>query len=591
MARKQNPEVQAAALHKATQLGMPLKQVAAEAGVSLSTLRRWLKQSAVEQSPVSPPATTSTAPSLLRIVLLDQEAVTSKLECILRNEGYQLCLGPLTQHLLGALVTDPKPWLAQARIVELVPAGALRLVNLIERSGKDVPLLFIANAEAFDIKWLGRIGTTIDFAWLTEPQLDHLSDCLDRLSNQRAQRIQLRDCRQHFEQLQRCCYQVFDTAQHPIAILHDSGHSYANPAYMRLFGVTDFAALHETSLTGLLGTQEQQAVSRAMAQAGKNFSALTLDLPVRGADMRLELTRYPGISGAVQAILRPAGVTAGETVATEACMTADLSKADYALWAERVASALSDESLFSIVYQPIVNLKGGTEVCYEALLRMHNNAGGDEYLPGNFMPAAQQAGLMGPIDTWVIRHTAKLIKSETAHGRCLTIFVNISRDSLVSKTFCSELAQLINEYQIDPQSFVFEVPESELMDCGTRCQSVLVGIRALGCGLALDHFSGREAAFRLLNSIEVDFIKLDGTLIRNLAEGSAGRDQILGLARDLSARGKQSIASRVQDAETVALLWQCGVNYVQGYFLQQPSKALDYDFLSDDQEVTASGKF
>lgn len=590
MARKQSPEIQAAALHKATQLCVPLKQVAAEAGVSLSTLRRWLKQSSIDASSVSPPATTNSPPASLRIVLLDQEDITSKVERILRNEGYQLCLSPLTQHPLGALVAEARPWLTQARIVELAPAGGLRLVNLIERSGKDVPLLFIAGADAFDIKWLGRIGTTIDFAWLTEPQLDYLSDCLDRLFNQRMQRIQLRDCRQHFEQLQRCCYQVFDAAQNPIAILHASGHSYANPAYMQLFGITDFTALHVTCLTGLLGTQEQEAVSQALAQVSEDCSALTLDIPVRGADMHLELTRYPGISCALQAMLRPAEVTARQLVATQACTKADLNTADYALWAERVASALDDDSLFSIVYQPIVNLKGGAEACYEALLRMHN-AGGDEYLPGKFMPAAQQAGLMGPIDAWVIRHTAKLIKSETAHGRYLTIFVNISRDSLVSETFCSELAQLISEYKIDPQSFVFEVPESELVDCGTRCQSVLVGIRALGCGLALDHFSGREAAFGLLNSIEVDFIKLDGTLIRELAEGSAGRDQILGLARDLSARGKLSIASRVQDAEMVALLWQCGVNYVQGYFLQQPSKALDYDFLSDDQEVTASGKF
>lgn len=589
MARKHNPEVQAAALHKLTQLGLPLKQVAAEAGVSPSTLRRWLKQSTIEPKPASPTAPIST-PFPLCIVLLDQEDSTSKLERILRNEGHELKFAPLTQHPLAARMTETKPWLDRARIVEIASAGARRLVNLIERSGKDVPLLFIANAEAFDIKCIGQISTAIDFTWLTEAQLDHLSERLDRLSLQRVQRIQLRDCRLHFEQLQRCCYQVFDTAQDPIAILHDSGHSYANRVYMALFGITDFAALHQTSLNELLGTQEQPAFNHALALASKDNSAQRLDISVGGAGMRLELMPFPGMAGAMQAILRPAEVTVGQTAPGEADTTADLRKADYALWAERVTSALRDDSLFSIVYQPIVNLKGSTEACYEALLRMHS-AGGDEYLPGKFMPAAQQAGLMGSIDAWVIRHTAKAIKAETAHGRYLTVFVNISRDSLLSETFCDELAQLINDYTIDPQSFVFEVPESELIDSGIRCQSVLIGIRALGCGLALDHFSGRLASFKLLNTIEVDFIKLDGTLLRDVAEGSAGRDRMLGLARDLKARGKQSIASRVQDAGTVALLWQCGVNYVQGYFLQQPSKALDYDFLSDDQEVTAAGKF
>jgi len=655
------------------------------------------------------------------------------IERILNNEGFQPAFIPLAKHRLKESVADTAPWLAQARVAELSQPGAIRLANLIERSGKDVPLLFITTAEAF---YLPHAGAAIDYVCVTQPHLDKLSAQLDRLYAQRTQRCQLRECRLHYEQLQRCCYQIFDAAQQPIAILHDDGHIYANPAYMQLFDHAEFSSLKEINLPSLLSATEADNVATMLARVDEKSPSAARDIAVHGVQMRMELMRFPGASQGVQVMLKPldtrstttgllsrrdwllalkqrelatapvpaavfyirmlgldqlqkaigyaqcdillselsaaiitllpdqtlitqlesnvftaliqGGNLADHTSLAKQLSTAiaervfkfsdlslrvrltigicriennctdserfiiraadaanraehqggvgvyqqatpTLSNDDHALWVGRVAKALKDDNLFSILYQPIVNLNGGTGACYEALLRMHNEGGG-EYLPGKFMPSALQAGLMGFIDRWVIRHTCKLIKTEAAQGRSITMFVNLSRDSLVSEEFCTGLSQLITSYKIDPQAFVFEASEADVMLYGSRCEPVLSGIRALGCATALEHFSGTEAAFSLLDSLEVDFIKLDAALVRGLSNGRVGRERIAGLAGDLAARGKQSIAGCVQDAEAVAQLWQCGVNYVQGYFLQHPSKALNYDFLSDNNEVPVSGE-
>ena len=655
------------------------------------------------------------------------------IERILNNEGFQPAFIPLAQHRLKASVADSAPWLAQARVAELPQAGAVRLANLIERSGKDVPLLFITAAEASD---LPPISAMIDTADVTKSHLGRLSAQLDRLYAQRENRCRLSECRLHYEQLQRCCYQVFDAAQQPIAILNGDGHIYANPAYMQLFNYAEFPALKKISLSSLLSEPDADKVAAMLKRVDEKYPSAARDISVHGVPMRMELTRFPGASQGVQVMLKtlnmrsvqsgllsrrdwlralkqretatdptPAAVfyikmlgldqlqkaigyaqcdvllselstaimtllpehtsiallennvfaaliqdgdLAGLTSLAKQLSTAiaervfkfadlalrvrltigicrienncsdnerfivraadaahraehqggvgvhqqaapPLSNDDHALWVGRVAKALKDDNLFSILYQPIVNLNGGSGACYEALLRMHNEGGG-EYLPGKFMPSALQAGLMGFIDRWVIRSTCKLIKTEAAQGRSITMFVNISRESLVSEEFCTGLAQLINSYKIDPKAFVFEVSEADVMLYGSRCEPVLSGIRALGCAIALEHFSGAEAAFSLLDNLEVDFIKLDAVLVRGLSNGRAGRERIASLAHDITARGKQSIAGCVQDAEAVAQLWQCGVNYVQGYFLQHPSKALDYDFLSDTNEAPVSGE-
>lgn len=593
VASKYSEATKASAIQQVQVEGRPPKEVADRLGVGLSTLRRWLK----EAVPVSLPAASESlpaAPGRLRLVILDFEDIHGKLERILHNEGFALQLEPLRGHPLSAEWTDVAEWLDSAWLFELPQSGAQRLINLLERSGKDVPVACL-DAAAAPVS-----GVTLDHEPVhaaADTLSAALARTLQRLHARLRQRAQLRDCQLHFEQLQRCCLRAFDNTPNPIAIVREGGHIYANPAYQRLFADSSFTDLQSIALDALLAEHDRAALAQSFAATLNDAHTAALDITLQnGLRVRAELERFPGSSRGVQVILQPyaqASVQLAENKNEPAAApeepAAQCADAEQSLWEERIRRALRERHLFSIVYQPIVHLGGEAEACYEALLRLHDEQGG-EYLPASFLPAAERAGLMGVVDQWVIRQAARQVQSEWAAGRAVRVFVNLSRATLLNAEFGAWLARLFEHFRIAPEAFVFEVPESVLMLHLLQCRVALRELHALGCGIALDHFGGGADAFAVLRDIELDYLKFDASLTCGLGD----HHDIQLRLREFAARAQglrmKTIVGRVQDARSVALLWQTGVDYVQGYFLQQPSKALDYDFVNSDYEVVTSNQ-
>ncbi|HEY9197831.1 MAG TPA: EAL domain-containing protein [Gammaproteobacteria bacterium] len=601
VASKYSEATKISAVHQVLVEGRSPKDVADLNQINLSTLRRWLKDAA----PVTPtpPAQTVTAPACARLVILDSEDSRGKLERILHNEGFSPRFEALRGHALCAEWRDFPIWLDSAWLIELPPPGAQRLLSLIERSGKDIPVAWLdacaapGNDALLDHEPVRADGKSIPGA---------LAQALGRLHARHLQRAQLRmqmstqldDCQRHFDQLQRCCLRAFDNTPNPIAIVRAGGHIYANPAYLRMFADGNFATLQDTAPESLLAEADRPALAQSLAAALDNGQTDALDLVLHnGLRVRAELERFPGSSRGVQLILQPyAQVPVQLAEKPRAPVTSAVAEQPqgecpgdtHALWEERIRRALRERHLFSIVYQPIVSLGGVTEACYEALLRLHDEQGG-EYLPASFLPAAERAGLMGVVDQWVIRQAARQVQSEWVAGRTVRVFVNLSRATLLNPDFSAWLARLFEHFRIAPEAFVFEVPESVLMLHLLQCRTALHALRGLGCGIALDHFGGGADVFDVLHDTELDYLKFDAALTRGLADSHEIQLRVRDLAGRAHAQNKQVVAGRVQDARSVALLWQSGVDYVQGYFLQQPSRALDYDFVNGDYEVATSG--
>lgn len=230
-------------------------------------------------------------------------------------------------------------------------------------------------------------------------------------------------------------------------------------------------------------------------------------------------------------------------------------------WVGRVREALADGGLV-LHSQPIVSARTREQVGEELLLRLV--VGEEIVAPGVFLPPAQQFGLMGEIDRWVIRAAIKLAQA----GKPLSI--NLSAGSLVDSDVTRLIEREIRSDGIDAALLTFEVTETAIIADEAAAKSALTRLRELGCKIALDDFGSGYGGFHYLKHLPVDFIKIDREFVGDIIDDRYSRhvvEAIVSLARGF---GVATVAEGVESAAILELLSDLGVDCVQGYFLGRP---------------------
>jgi EAL domain-containing protein (putative c-di-GMP-specific phosphodiesterase class I)/GGDEF domain-containing protein len=245
----------------------------------------------------------------------------------------------------------------------------------------------------------------------------------------------------------------------------------------------------------------------------------------------------------------------------------EVDEADRA-WATRIKSALM-ANRFRLVQQPIASLVGEGDAMVDLAVRMLDDKGG-EVLPSEFLAAAQRTDLMKNIDRWVVGAAMAYCAARKPHR----VFVRISRDSLRDQTLGTWLQQQLRASGVDPRRLVFEVPE-DLANAHLReTKELRELICPLGFELAIENFgAGRDQA-ALLGHVPVNYVKIDGALMQGLANDRSLQEQVKALVERARSAGATTIAERVEDANTMAVLWQLGVEFVQGYFVNAPEEVV-----------------
>jgi len=255
-----------------------------------------------------------------------------------------------------------------------------------------------------------------------------------------------------------------------------------------------------------------------------------------------------------------------------------LSGEDDRHWHEVIRKTI-DENRFYLVYQPIVSLKGDRGKRYEVLLRVVDEQG-HVILPGQFLAIAEQAGLSGEIDRWIINCAFKQLAKMRENNREISFFIKLSNTTLTDSKLPDWINLRLEHYRLVSDGIIFEIPE---LTAAGDLKNSMVFVRSMEkihCKVAIEHY-GRSNQPQLLNHLPVDFLKIDSGLIRNLASKEENQAQVKGIVRTASEHGKKCIAERVEEACDLALLWQYGVDFIQGNFVQEPSKQLDYDFAGE----------
>ena len=242
------------------------------------------------------------------------------------------------------------------------------------------------------------------------------------------------------------------------------------------------------------------------------------------------------------------------------------------IWVKHIKSALM-ENRFRLVQQPIASLLGEDKGMFDVLVRMLDEQG-NEVLPAEFIAAAERNDLMKNIDRWVIGASM----SFAANRKASCIFVRVSKDTILDKSLIGWLATQLKSLKIESKRLCIQVTEEVAMQYVRQTNELAESLRKLGFRFALEHFGTGRDPLKLLAGIGMNFIKIDGSLMQGLSTNQLQQQLVKGLVEAAKRKGVETIAERVEDANTMAVLWQLGIEFIQGYFVNTP------------EDVTMSGE-
>ncbi len=248
-------------------------------------------------------------------------------------------------------------------------------------------------------------------------------------------------------------------------------------------------------------------------------------------------------------------------------------------WQARLKTALEKDG-FQLAYQPIVNLHGDPAEYFEVLLRLVGR-NGELIHAGEFMAAAEQLGLLSAIDRWVIRQAIQSLAALHREGRQVSFFVNLCPAALKEPELLSILQKQLANSRIKPEYLVLEADEPAVMANSTESAMFMQAVRKIGCRFSVDNFGNNLTTLNRLRDLPIDFLKISGSLIRNLSTDDLTRTSLKAIIDLAKAMNKQTIAKFVEQADDLGILWNLGFDYVQGNYFQQADSHLDYEFADE----------
>ncbi|MEO8537751.1 MAG: EAL domain-containing protein, partial [Betaproteobacteria bacterium] len=244
-------------------------------------------------------------------------------------------------------------------------------------------------------------------------------------------------------------------------------------------------------------------------------------------------------------------------------------------WVNRLHRALAEDRL-CLYAQPMRAMHStGNDVLHHELLVRLIDERNDLILPIAFIPAAERYHLMPSIDRWVIRTAFRILADRRAAGDPTAIdgtyAINLSGASIGDDQFLDYVRESFARFNIPHRSVCFEITETTAVTSLSKAAEFIGAMREPGCRFALDDFGVGVSSFTYLKQLPVDYIKIDGSFVRNMLHDPVDAAMVEAIHRIGRVMGKQTIAESVETAATLEALRSVGVDFAQGNAIAPPA--------------------
>jgi diguanylate cyclase (GGDEF)-like protein/PAS domain S-box-containing protein len=235
-------------------------------------------------------------------------------------------------------------------------------------------------------------------------------------------------------------------------------------------------------------------------------------------------------------------------------------------WLNRINTAL-DNNNFILYFQRIASLNNKKHQHYEVLIRMIDEDG-KTIPPNSFIPTAEKFDIISSVDNWVIKNTL-LIMQENKYTN-INFSINLSGQSLSDLNFMNQCISQIAESEIKTTRLCFEITETAMIANLSNAIRSISTLRGLGCKIALDDFGSGLSSFAYLKNLPVDYLKIDGSLIRDMENDPINVTMVESIIHIGHSMGLKTIAEYVENEYILELLRNLDIDYVQGYGIAKP---------------------
>jgi len=255
---------------------------------------------------------------------------------------------------------------------------------------------------------------------------------------------------------------------------------------------------------------------------------------------------------------------------------------------EDLRTAIRDDGLM-LYYQPVVDLVSRRFEGVEALVRWNHPARGF-IMPDEFIPLAEEAGLISELGNWVLRTAVQQLRAwidDSLVDGGFSVRINISATDLQSLQFIEDVRNVLRETGVKPEQVVLELTEVAIVKGNELDRYSLAGLRGLGVGIEIDDFGTGYSSISYLRRLPVDRVKVDRSLISGLGTDPSQPALVAAVLQLVRACGLEAVWEGVETAEQADILRELGCLSAQGYYFSRPVPADDIPALLADQQESA----